>query len=399
MKHRAALVTAAALGFSLGVGTTLVVTGDATNPQTAAAPPAYPAGPVSVPAQAANPEQTVAAPPQPDRKAIRAARYSACVAKLPLDVRVGQSMLIITPSPWQVSRTLREGKAAGTLAAGNLTYSTAGGFRSVTSNTPYGAILAADEEGGLVQRYRGVTSLVPSASWQAANLSPEQVRARYRDHGRALKSWGVDMALAPVADVGHGPGITTRSYSSNPSVVATYTAAAAQGYRDAGLLPVLKHFPGHGRGTADSHTTASRVPGIESLRRLDLKPYREVLDDGPVGVLVAHVRIPGYSEEPSSLSRRVIKKLLRKEFGHKGLVISDGLGMAGTGTTQGQGLVRFLQAGGDLGIVTAGGAPWAHNAVKSALSRGDLSEQQLNSVAERVLRFKKVKACELVKGS
>jgi beta-N-acetylhexosaminidase len=159
---------------------------------------------------------------------------------------------------------------------------------------------------------------------------------------------------------------------------------------------VLKHFPGHGRSSADSHNRSSDVPGLDSLRNVDLAPYRTLLDDGRVGVLVAHVRIPGYSDGPSSLSRKVVTDLLRKEYGHDGLVISDGLGMAGTGTYQGSGLVRFLQAGGDLGIVTAGGAPYARDAVRRAVADGKLPEKQLNKVAERVLRYKDVDACGLV---
>lgn len=320
------------------------------------------------------------------------------MAKLPQDVRIGQTMLIIAVTPSSVASTLRAGHAAGTLAAGRVDRARAGAFKKVTTGTRYGAILAADEEGGLVQRYRPVTGLLPAARWQAENLSPAQVRARYRAHGRTLRGWGVDMALAPVADVGHGPGITTRAYSDSPTVVATYAAAAARGYRDAGLLPVLKHFPGHGRTTADSHTATSQAPQIDSLRKVDLVPYATLLDDGRVGVLVAHVQVPGYSGGPSSLSRTVIKDLLRGELGHKGLVVSDGLGMAGTGTTQGRALVRFLNAGGDLGIVTVGGAAPARAAVRAALADGSLSTKRLNAVAERVLRYKKVNPCRLVEG-
>ncbi len=344
--------------------------------------------------QAHMPVVATAAVPGPVR--VAGSRASACVAELPLDVRIGQTMLVITRSPEPVRASLRSGTVAGVLAAGNLTWTRAAAFRKATAGTRHRAILAADEEGGLVQRYRSVIGRLPSAQWQARNLSPAQVRARYRAHGRELRRWGVGMVLAPVADVGHGPGITTRAYSGDPNVVARYAGAAAAGYRDAGLLPVLKHFPGHGRTSADSHTATSWSPRLRTLRAVDLVPYRTLLRDGRVGVLVAHVQVPGYSGGPSSLSPKVVRGLLRSEYGHRGLVISDGLGMAGTGTTQGRAQVRFLRAGGDLGIVTAGAVPSVRAAVRAALADGSLTKARLNDVAGRVLRHKKLDPCRLL---
>ena len=79
------------------------------------------------------------------------------------------------------------------------------------------------------------------------------MRATFARYGRQLRSAGVLMAFAPVLDVGGGPAIGTRSFSDDPEVVARYGNAVVEGYLDAGVVPVLKHFPGHGRASADTH--------------------------------------------------------------------------------------------------------------------------------------------------
>jgi len=134
----------------------------------------------------------------------------ACVAALPRDVRIGQTMLVTTTDLPRVQQWLDEGLIAGLLANGRLSRADAAALDEATSGGKYGAILAADEEGGEVQRYRDVIGSIPSPQTQARTLAPDAVRDLYRTAGEALADWGVDMVFAPTVDVGHGPGIVAR---------------------------------------------------------------------------------------------------------------------------------------------------------------------------------------------
>lgn len=329
----------------------------------------------------------------------RAERALACVRELPRDVRIGQTMLVTSTDVTRVQGWLDKGLIAGLLSNGRLTATTARALDEATTGTRYGAILAADEEGGGVQRYQDVIGYIPSPQRQTWTMTPDQVRALYRTHGEAVASWGVDMVFAPVVDVGHGPGIGSRSYSSDPAVVTTYAMAAAKGMADADLLPVLKHFPGHGRGTGDSHYTLVAGPGIDQLRAIDLVPYRTIPAEVDVGVMVGHTTIPGYSDTPSSQSRDTIGGLLVDELGFDGLIVSDALGMAASGQpTQGPALVGFIAAGGHLGIVGPGGSVEGRKAMREALADGTISEDQLDRAAARVLQAKGVDPCDVLGG-
>ncbi len=320
----------------------------------------------------------------------------ACVAELPLDVRIGQTMLVTTTDLPRVQPWLDDGLIAGLLSNGRLTRSTAAALEVATTGTQYGALLAADEEGGQVSRYADVIGAIPSAQRQATTMTPEQVREMYAEHGQALADWGVDLVFAPVVDVGHGPGIGSRAYSDDPDVVTEFGTAAAQGYSGGGLLPVLKHFPGQGSATADTHYERAVGPPIDQLREVDLVPFREIPSVVDVGVMVGHTTIPGYSDTPASQSARAIEGLLVEELGFDGLIVSDALGMAASGEpTQGGALVGFIAAGGDLGIVGPGGSQEGRRAMRKAVKNGTVSVDRLNDAAATVLAVKGVDPCQV----
>lgn len=339
---------------------------------------------------------TVVAEPTPQPSPSAEDPVLACVAQLPRDVRIGQTMLVTTTDLPRVQGWLDDGLIAGILANGSLTRAAAAALDEATSANAYGALLAADEEGGGVQRYRDVVGALPSAQRQAATMTPDEVRRMWTAHAEGLSDWGVDLVLAPVVDVGHGPGIGSRAFSEDPQVVAEYGRATAEGIAAAGLLPVLKHFPGHGSSTGDSHYELVAGPGIDDLRSADLVPYEAILGEVPAGVLVGHTTVPGYSSTPSSQSQRVITGLLGEEVGFQGLVVSDALGMAASGApTQGAALVGFVAAGGDLGIVGPGGSVEGRTALRAALRDGVVTEERLNDAAAAVLAAKGIDPCSL----
>ena len=257
-------------------------------------------------------------------------------------------------------------------------------------------LVAVDEEGGRVQRLEGLLGAMPSARSQAASLTPADVEALATAKGQAMKALGVDIDFAPVVDVSgatSGGVIGDRAYGADPTSVAAYAGAFAAGLRRAGILPTLKHFPGHGRAVGDSHEELATAPPLAELEQLDLVPYRELLDDGPTAVMVGHLDVAGLTEPglPASLSPATYA-LLRDQLGFTGLVVTDELGgMAAVSSrfSAPEAVVRAIAAGADLALVTGAGQLGAVvDALVAASSDGRLPAARVNEALGRVLATK-----------
>jgi beta-N-acetylhexosaminidase len=257
--------------------------------------------------------------------------------------------------------------------------------------------VAVDDEGGRVQRVDDLDGELPSARRMAAELSPGQVRRLGRDRGAALHARGVTMNLAPTVDLGGQPTdavIGDRAFSADPDVVTTYAAAFAAGLREAGVFPVLKHFPGHGRADGDSHRGRVTAPPLAQLRAADLRPYPALLGDGPTGVMVGHLDVPGLTGElPSSLTPEVYA-LLREDYGFDGLVLTDDLGAmkAVTGSFElPEAVLRALDAGADMALWTSGGRVGpVLDGLERALAAGTLDAAANDRAVTRILVAKGV---------
>ena len=184
-------------------------------------------------------------------------------------------------------------------------------------------LVALDDEGGRVQPLEDVLEDLPSAR-DMSETSVADIEALARDRGEQLVELGVNAVFGPVVDVGSGAGIGDRSFGDTAEEVAAYAGAYARGLRAAGVLPVLKHFPGHGRASADTHDGPSSTPGLDSLRAVELRPYAQLLAEEPVGVMMGHLDVPGLTAEgvPASLSPDAVG-LLRAAYDFDGLVVTD----------------------------------------------------------------------------
>ncbi len=186
-------------------------------------------------------------------------------------------------------------------------------------------LVAVDDEGGRVQPMEGVLDDLPSAA-RLAEESPEQLEGIGAGRGAELRDLGINLVFAPVVDVGGAGGIGDRSFGDTSDVVTSKAGAYAAGLRQAGILPVLKHFPGQGHADADTHDAPGTVPPLPLLRTSDLVPYEALLTDGSTGVMVGHLDVPGLTEEgvPASVSPAAIG-LLRSAYEFDGLVVTDDL--------------------------------------------------------------------------
>ncbi|HET7465384.1 MAG TPA: glycoside hydrolase family 3 protein [Candidatus Dormibacteraeota bacterium] len=219
-----------------------------------------------------------------------------------------------------------------------------------------GLIIAIDEEGGDVTRLEAATgSSYPGnlALGAADNVGITFVVAR--QIGLELARAGVDLDLAPDADVNSNPSnpvIGVRSFGSDPAAVAAQTVAWVGGLQSAGVAACVKHFPGHGDTSVDSHV-ALPVVGADPHASGALQPFAAAIKAGVKAVMSAHIRVTSMDDAPATLSRRIMTGLLRDELGFQGLTVTDGIEMKAIPDVA-QGSVRALEAGCDLVCIGGG---------------------------------------------
>ncbi len=249
--------------------------------------------------------------------------------------------------------------------------------------------LGVDQEGGVVERLGGAASRFPTFMSTGAAGDPGLTERAYAASGADLRGLGFTVDFAPDADVTSGPGdptIGSRSASSRPTTVAEQVVAAANGFSGAGVLPVIKHFPGHGSVPADSHLTLPvQTKSLADLEASDLVPFREAVAAGLPAVMVGHIDVRAVDPRvPSSLSRKVTTGLLRDELGFGGLVVTDSLRMAGVtrGRSPGRTAVQAIRAGADVLLMPPSPAV-ARAALVKAVRSGALPRRRLEQSAAR----------------
>ncbi|HSV68177.1 MAG TPA: glycoside hydrolase family 3 N-terminal domain-containing protein [Mycobacteriales bacterium] len=320
---------------------------------------------------------------------------AAVVAALPLRRRLAQLLVLgVDPTgPGAATRLVRGEQVGGIFIGGTATGLLSGhALARVRAASRLPLLVAVDEEGGRVQRIDRLGGSIPSAQTMAATMSLRQVRELALARGRQLRQLGVTVDFAPVVDIGAGSDdavIGDRSFSADPLVSTRYAAAFAAGLRAAGVLPVVKHFPGHGHASGDSHAGRVTTPPIGVLRGDDLVPYRWLPSFGPVAVMVGHLDVPGLTGgQPASLSPAAYR-LLRTEYRFGGVAITDDLGSMKAVTDRfglADAVLRALRAGADIALWTSGAGPAAVlDRLQAAVASGELPAARVNEAVRRVL--------------
>jgi beta-N-acetylhexosaminidase len=251
-----------------------------------------------------------------------------------------------------------------------------------------------------VERLTSLIGDAPSARVLAQTQTAEQVYQLALDRGQKMRGLGITIDFAPVVDVTDAPDDTVigdRSFSGDPAKVTEYAGAFARGLRDAGLLPVLKHFPGHGHGSGDSHTAgAVTTPPLDALMGNDLVPYRTLTTEAPVAVMVGHLEVPGLTGPTPARRSAAAVGLLRSGGdggpGFDGPVFSDDLSsMAAIADRYGvaEAVLRSLQAGTDVALwVTTDEVPAVLDRLEKAVNAGELSLPAIETSILRMARLK-----------
>ena len=324
-----------------------------------------------------------------------------CAAEIPLEIRVGQLMfpLVTQPDFAAAAAAAERGLIGGVVVIGNPDASIANDIAAMQARSLTGPlIVAVDEEGGTVQRLAGLTSTLPSARNAASTLTTAEAQELARAHAVAIGELGFTMNLAPVVDLDNGGFLESRTFSADPAVAAEYGFATADGILDAGLTPVIKHFPGHGRGT-DSHTGLPTLPELSVLEGDDLIPFAQAAERGDLPIMIGHLVVPDLTNgKPATLSPEAINGLLRGELGFDGLVMTDAFNMEAIAatTSNAEAAEQSLAAGVDLvmlGSLAATEGTVAH--VLNAVEAGTISEDSITESFLRVLDTRDLEICAL----
>lgn len=268
-------------------------------------------------------------------------------------------------------------------------------------------LVMTDEEGGEVQRLANLVGSIPWPRTMAAGLSPRAVQSLADSVGTRMRADGVTMDLAPVLDIASGPGPNAnhtdgpRSFSPNPAIATQYGLAFARGLLEAGVIPVVKHFPGEGRASANTDYRSASTPPLSTLRRADLIPFEDAIKANLPALMVGNAMIPGLTSLPASLSPSVIGGLLRHKLRFRGLVVTDSLtagAISDAGFSLTHATVLAIHAGADMVLFNATNPNLVFSQLTSAIvqatTTGKLPVRVLDNAVAAVIATKKINLCD-----
>lgn len=396
-------------------GVLLVLAGALLLPRLLAPNPEPPVAGTPAPSAASTPEPTPTPEPEPtpeptptpDPEAQCRDRAQAILSNMTLREKLCQMMLVypssLSGTPAVTAVEEEDRKALETYPVGGLLFNTenmvsADQVAKLLSDfqdaSPIPLLLTCDEEGGRVGRLmRTVGTTWVEAMLTFQDQGPEVARQNAATIGGDMARLGFNLDLAPVADVLTEPSNTVigdRAYSDDFAQAAALIPAAVQGFHDGGVACVLKHFPGHGGTTGDSHYGSAYVyRTLDQLRAGELLPFQAGIDAGADAVMMGHLIVPDVSGDPAVFSYKLVTELLREEMGFSGVVMTDALAMKAISDHYGNGevAVRAVQAGVDM-LLCPMDLDAALDALTQAVERGDISESRIDESVTRILLLK-----------
>lgn len=258
--------------------------------------------------------------------------------------------------------------------------------------------ISIDEEGGRVSRLPDDVEKFPSAFTIGLINDQQTAYENGKEIGYTLKRLGINLDYAPVLDIYSNENNTVicdRAFSKEESIVSTMGIATMEGIEDADIIPVVKHFPGHGDTEVDSHYGLPIVyKTLEELRNFEFIPFVKAIESGCDVIMVSHIILNEVdSSNPASLSKIVISDLLRKDLEFDKVVITDDMSMGAITSIMSieEACIKSIEAGCD--ILLLGNAyeeiEQVINSIKLKLYNGEISEEQINKSVKRILELKK----------
>lgn len=370
-------------------------------------------GPMPSPASDPAPTTAVIPPPDPTpepsptEEELRAARVQEILENMTLHEKVCQLFIVYPEAITGVSPMVTADSAAGQALAdwpvGGFLYDkknmhdrqqVTDMLSAVQAMTKIPLILTCDEEGGRVTRLMstvGTTWVGPMLDYK--NDGTETAFDNAKTIAADLVSCGFNTDLAPVADVWSNPDNTVigdRAYSDDFAQAAELIAAAVEGFHAGGAACTLKHFPGHGNTSADSHYGAVYVERtLSELRENELLPFQAGVDAGADAVMLGHLIVTDIDSEPAPFSYKIVTGLLREEMGFTGVVMTDGLQMKAMTDhySSAEIALKAVKAGVDI-LLCPLDLEAAVTALKEAVESGEITEARLDESVGRILELK-----------
>jgi beta-N-acetylhexosaminidase len=255
--------------------------------------------------------------------------------------------------------------------------------------------IAMDAEWGPGMRLDSVL-LFPKQMTIGAGPDEKLTYAMGSEIARQFKELGMHINFAPVVDINSNPDnpvIGYRAFGEGKELVSRKSIAYMKGMQDSGIMANAKHFPGHGDTNLDSHHTTPVITNSkERIRDIDLYPYRQMIREGLMSVMVAHLHVPSLGSEinmPTTLSPKVVTSLLKDEMDFKGLIFTDALNMKGVSSLHPPGEVDLLalRAGNDV-LLFSENVPKSKELILKAVENGEISREELDEKVKKILHAK-----------
>ena len=257
--------------------------------------------------------------------------------------------------------------------------------------------IATDQEGGLVQRIKDIENVttIPDMIKVGKTENLEIGKNIGTIIGKELRTFGVNMDFAPVIDVLDSMGnyiIGERSFGTDPKLVSNMGLSVSSSMISEGVIPVYKHFPGHGSVSSDSHYDLPiQYKTKEELLNSDLIPFIDAINNNAEVIMIGHIAVKNLDDslKPASLSKNVITDLLKNELGYKGLVITDALNMGAITNNYSEKEIYELaiNAGVDI-LLMPSSIESAVSLIKESINEGTISIDRINESVEKILRLK-----------
>lgn len=270
-------------------------------------------------------------------------------------------------------------------------------LKDANKSNPVPLWLSVDQEGGRVSRLSSEFAATPAAGDIGATNDLSYTRNIGQAIGMTLQALGFNMDFAPVLDINSNPKnpvIGDRSFGSTPAAVIKHGIETMQGLNSEGVAAVVKHFPGHGDTSVDSHYDLPLVnKSIEELQQFELLPFIEAIDQDVDAIMIAHLLMKQIDDKkPASISASVINGLLRDQLGYGGVVITDDMTMGALlkNNSIGDAAVQSILAGTDIVLVSHQTDLRLEvlDSLKAAVDNNAITEQRLDESLYRLLRLK-----------
>ena len=341
--------------------------------------------------------------------------FTFSFAKAPsLEEMIGQMIMVgvggsKSSDKWveQLGLDIKKGRVGGVILFGN-NIENPQKLKKLTTflssrKMKYPIFIAIDQEGGKVQRLnekKGFNSY-PSAFEVSRNKTLIESYEIYKKMADELKEYGFNINFAPVVDLDINPnspaiGKKKRSYSVQEEIVIAYSGEFIRAQKDAGIISVLKHFPGHGSAVADSHKRITDVS--ETWQYSELKPYYDFIKYEKVdAIMVGHINLQIFDNiYPASLSNKMIKGLLRGQLGFDGVVFSDDMQMKAISDIYGfkQSVILAINAGVDVLVYSSyftkksSVLKEVREIIIEAVENGQIKIEEIEDSYKRIIRLK-----------